>query len=552
MAGVSASTRDQLVALLGVRRQLALRQFRGRPNEGWLTLAFLLIAVPLPVLFAVLSGAAYRRLSGEAAAELLGLVLAALWASWLFLPAMIGSLNDSIDLSRLIMLPIRRTALIGSLIVGTVFDFSTLFSGPVIIAAWIAWTRGPVTTWLLVALAIFAAYAHMVIAGQLTTTLIAGIARSRRFRDWMIVLGSVVGLGLWVLEMNMTRGHLSVGRRFVQAVESGWHPLGVLQWLPPGACARSIHLASTGAFAAATAWLAYATLWLGGITAVWWRLLTYVTLHGGFLSAGRRSATGGVAHAAVQGDGWLDRWWPPATAALVRTDLRVMWRAPRRRVQTLQGVLMPLVFGWFWFHAIDSTTALTFVPAFLVCFVGLFVYQNAVGDHGTGVATVFLSPLRRERFFQAKNISFAVLALAPAVVSCGFVIARIPPVNGLTSVLLCLGLFLVFGAVAPFVAIAAAAPVKDDGRRAVLSGSAASGLLTLVVEPIGVALLWAPIWIPVVIALATGRDLAAVIVAALGIPYGAVVLRFGTRRAGRVLLGREADLFLRLDLNKSP
>jgi ABC-2 type transport system permease protein len=549
VAGLNPSDAAQFHALFKLRRVLSFRRFKGRPQEAAVTIVFLVLALPLPFLLAFATTLAYNRLPAPWDAELLGVVLTLLWMTWLLVPILGASFNETPDLARLLLFPVRRRVLIEATFAGSIFDYSTLFSFPFLVAALFCWLGGSAT--IITPLALLLAAAHLLVAGQLVETVLGGVARSRRMRDLATLLGGLLGIGVWWLQVSSDGFARAMRDLASRAMEARVYPLEVLQWTPPGACARAIERASGGETGSAVLWLSGAALTLAGLTWLWWMALDRVTTRGEFALAGRsRARKAHDTHARTEARARA-RYFKPTVLAMAATDLRLMWRSPQRRLQMLQGALMPLFFGALSFGRSRPPDALiAMVPTIFVSLLGTYAFQNVIAQDGKGVATIFLSPLDRSDMFRGKVLAFSVVAAVPLAIICTIAAVLLPSWLAVSGTLMAVGAFLVSTGVSCGVSARFAVRQPEDGKRAKTGGATVPGLMFGLVQPIMMSALFGPVWIPVLVAVLTRRPAMALIVSSAGVLYGWFVFRFAMKSAGKALVAREPEMIQTLELGR--
>jgi ABC-2 type transport system permease protein len=234
--------------------------------------------------------------------------------------------------------------------------------------------------------------------------------------------------------------------------------------------------------------------------------------------------------------------------AVAALDLRQMWRNPRRRMQTVNGLLMPVVMSVFWFgRAKFSGSLLALAPGIFVTFISLFVFQNLMAMDGLAVATVFLSPLDRRDVFRGKVLAFAAVAAGPVLLLCVLAIVRASVALGISGVLLAAGTFLIVAAVSSAISARVAVPIQEDRRSGPVRSNSAAGWTIALVQPTIIAVLLSPFWIPAAFGIVTGRPTMALGSTTAGLVYAAVVFHFGIKNAGAALTAREPEIFKMLD-----
>jgi ABC-2 type transport system permease protein len=483
-------------------------------------------------------------------AQILGMVLTALWIGWVMYPAFISPFNDSIDIRRLLVYPIRPRTLSSSILVGTLYDYSTLFTAPFFVAIILAWAMSPAIVLVLVAIAL--AYLHMAVIAQLVATTLTGVLQSRRFRDVMLVGGMLVGLSLWSVRFwsddigGFVRGHAG------DDLFADLRPLEFLRWTPPGSAAHAIVDAAAGRWKDSAVWISYSAGLLAALGWVWWRVLVRVSVRGGALfslPAEKVSTVG----AGRKGFDKLLRWLRPQTRELVIKELRLLWRTPRRRMQLLQAFVMPAVLGALHFRDGLPEAGLGFFPVVLALFIGMITFQNMVGLEGAGLTSVLLSPLPRHELFRAKGIALGLVAGVPMTVVGVVLFGVTGDVSGLAG----LGTAFAVGAAiltaSSMVSIKFPIKVSDDNKRGSGSGGGGlvAGLMVGLVVPLTTAFLSAPAWAVLIIGVVAGSAPVTIVAGVVGVVYGVILFRYGTRLAGKTFLSDERNIYVSLDLGKS-
>ncbi len=545
-AGILTEERQRpgrLRALLELRARLTWRQYTGERGRIVGALLILVIMLPLTLGLGVASAIGYLRLPGPLPATLLAVVLVGLWVSWIIIPLTAFSLNEGMDMTRLLIYPLSRRELIGAMLLGTLFDIPTYFMLPLFLAIVVGWAISPALLVLLPALLI--AYGLMILSSQIVLTVMGGVLTSRRFRDVFVAVGAILGMSCYFIQ----RGFEVLIRRFVEPDDiTSLQLLPALRWLPPGSMAQAIVSAADREWGAALLWLGYGLLWLLLLAWVWWQLSTRLLTGGGFLLRGRpraRQEERARPRGAVRSWGWL----PADLQQLMTKEFRLIWRTPQRRIGFLQGFLFPLLMGGY---AVIGSGLPQEVPPWIGLFLPAFALfsawiagQNGLGLEGKGLPFVLLTPVSRRRFWLSKGIVLLLFAAAPALV-LGLALLFLQPswqtVAGLLStpgvVLATLGVSNLGSIFFPY-------PVQTEGRqmRSNARGGCIAGLGNGVIMPavIGLACL------PPAIFLVAGQLLEKPWLGLLGglfsLVYGTAIYAWlGVVVAARLLLQREPEL----------
>jgi ABC-2 type transport system permease protein len=96
--------------------------------------------------------------------QLLAAVLTGLWLVWIGLPLTTFSLNEGMDITRLLVYPMSRRELVAAMLLGTLFDAPTYIMLPLFLAIIAGWATSPA---LLLLLPVFVvAFAQMIFSSQ--------------------------------------------------------------------------------------------------------------------------------------------------------------------------------------------------------------------------------------------------------------------------------------------------------------------------------------------------------------------------------------------------
>ncbi len=541
-------------ALLGLRLRLTRRQFEREPGKLAGFFVFLVLFGPLVLLLAVGSGFAYLASPEPWPAQILGIVLSGLWLAWVVLPLFAFRTNEGLDLSRLLVYPLRTRDLVASALVGTLFDGPSYVTLPFLIAALVGWHATP-QVYLVMLPALLLAYLLMMAGGQLVLTASMGLLRSRRFRDLTIVVFSLLGSSCYFINRLVQVWTEATG---VEALTQ-FEPLLLLRWLPPGACAQAVASASSGAWMDALFWLGYATGWLALLLWAWWKLLLRMTTGASAWSlpvgeakpTPRKRFSTSERIVAVLG-GWLSA---PAQAMMVK-EMRLIWRVPQRRIGLLQSVLAP--FALIMAVVVGDLSALSRLPEWtalglpaIMFFSAWGLGTNMVGMESRGLATLLLTPAPRQQIFLGKGLAYAVMAMIPTAVyavTLGFA-ARSPLifaglVAGIGTALAVLGINMIAAVYFTF-------PFDEENTTRQRSGGGCStGLVQVVVIPLAMAIAAAPTTLPLAISVWLNRPEFAVFVGVLGMAYAAGFFAWAARYAGNALTLREAEVLAAASLER--
>lgn len=537
-------------ALFKVRGKLTLRQFSREPGKLVGVVIAAVILLPIVMGLAAATVAGYRNLPDPWPSQLLGMVLTFLWFIWLLFPIIFFSLNEGLDMRRLLVYPLPQRELALSVVLGTLFDYPTYVVLPLFVAALVGWAAGP--AWPIIIVALLLAYGHMILTSQLILTIFGGILQSRRFRDVSIIVFSLLGSSCYFLQIGFQRVAQRSASLFTAEELLALRPLNVLQWLPPGAAARAIVQAHAGAWQLSLLWLTYTAVLLAVVGWVWWRLLQRVITGQGFLINVRpRPEKARPKTERQQRFAWRwPSWLPEEIGQLATKEMKTAWRTPQRRVGLIQGAILP---AFFLIPLLATGIAASDIPE--ITGLGLPIYvafafwatgQNMLGWEGNGLPLLLLTPVSRQRIFLAKSVGLTLLSL-PVLLLLGIALNVV--LRSWTAVV---GFLMTPAVAAVVLGVSAVASVlfpipinlekKTGGGAFSFGGSCLAGIANAVLVPMTIAILNAPLFGALAIANWLAQPWLAFLAVPVGIIYGGVIFWFGTRLAGNLLLEREPEV----------
>ena len=310
------------VARLGVSLRWRLSTNRLR-RRGKRTRRFTIAAALTYTVFNVIVLGSARFAGDESAADTLTLLLASMALGWVFGPVLIGGVDETIDPTRLALLPLSSTeryvvqlsaALTGT---GPLSAATGLFLGLTI-----GHTRLGISI-VVVPLAAICAVFLMVGAARSLAALLAVAQRSRTGRDFAVLMAAIAGGSLF----TMAQLARDVGARADALIEA-------LGWIPLAWPARSINAARAGNEAPALGWLALSLVLMVAMHGAWIWLSNFLLLNGERSAQGRRRTTRSTLSGASSRFG----------AALARQWIYLR-RSPNNRVGFVYGTVFGIAFA---------------------------------------------------------------------------------------------------------------------------------------------------------------------------------------------------------------
>lgn len=246
---------------------------------------------------------------------------------WIILPLMSGGSDETLDPTRLALLPLSRRQL-GAVMTGAAV------SGPATIAVFVACCGlaigyGRLGPGLLVAvLAVPVTFLLGLGLSRLFSALLARAVRSRGGRDVAVLIAALLAATIWLgtqaIGPALERADRSTVRRLIDA----------LSWPPTGWPGRALFAASEGQTARAVLWLAASALVAAAALAGWARVTARM------LQTSER-VMGERANSATAPLGGASSEW---RAALAR-EWRYLRRSPGRRAQMVMTTVMDVGFA---------------------------------------------------------------------------------------------------------------------------------------------------------------------------------------------------------------
>ncbi|MGV4890871.1 transporter [Streptomyces viridosporus] len=343
-----------------VRLKLSLLR-NGLRQSGGRRAAYIASAV-IALLFAALQLLGLIALRGfDHAESLVVLLVAVLGLGWAVMPLFFPGGDETLDPTRLVMLPLRPRPLVRALLVASLVGIGPLFTLCLLVGSVIAVAHGG------------AAFAAGVLAVPLALLVCVALARavaaanvrlltSRRGRDLAVLSGLVIAVGAQLVNFGAQR----LG-------SSGLEQLGpaadVVRWIPPASAVGAVHSAGEGAYGAAAVQLLLSAAALAGLLVLWARSLTRLmtapdgsTLQTSRAAARDRTSTG------------LARLLPPGrTGTVMERSLRYVWRDPKTKAAWVTslaiGLIVPVFNAW-------QGTGSVYLACFAAGMLGIQMYNQ--------------------------------------------------------------------------------------------------------------------------------------------------------------------------------
>ena len=562
MAGLMGLNWGQQKELLKLRARLSFRQFMGEKARLLTAIATIAVLVPVSFGVAAATGAGYLLLPNYWPAQLLGFVLLLSWFIWSVAPVFSFNVNEGLDPTRLLSYPIARRDYLAHMLLGTLLDYPTYFIVPFFIAIIVGFGLGWGLPVVLVALIL--SYLLMVLTSQTIINTLGGVLQSRRFRDISMVVGAFIGMSCWLISQSMQgviENFFDLNAEEVGLFFQTWQPLDAMKWLPPGAAAKAIEQASIQAWGGSLLWLGYTLLWAGLLGWVWWRVTLRIVTGEGFVIGGspaKAKESEGKTAAQTDAPGrFAWSWIPTDIRAIILKEIKLKWRTPQSRIGLIYMYLMPLASVVFLliYATSDSDEPFSLGIEFIaggIALYTIFIFwvngQNMLGWETSGLPTLLLTPIPRQRIFLGKGLAqfvmngppLLLLAVLAMIVQPGLVPLALLPTTAALG-LACLSVVSLFSVIFPY-------PVKVESQAGQNPFSGGGGCLTGLANgtlmPTIIGLVCLPIGAPLALALWQGWGWLALLGGFLGLAYSGVLFWFVTRWAAQIMVRREPEILI--------
>ncbi|MFF0548319.1 transporter [Streptomyces sp. NPDC004311] len=309
---------------------------------------FSTLAFALVVAFFMTLGLAV--LHGNAHAGTVVVLLAGILAvSWAFMPLFFPTGDETLDPSRLVMLPLRPRPLVRALLASSLVGIGPLFTLCLAIGSVIAVARGAAGAVAAVIGAPLLLLGCVALARAVATANVR-LLTSRKGRDLALLSGLLIAVGAQLANFASQRLFEAGGLATLEPVEA------VVRWLPPATAVGMVDSVGEGAYLRAAAQLALTLAALAGLLWFWERSLTklMVTPDGSTIAAS--------GPAKQRGAGGLWALLPEGrTGAAMQRTLRYAVRDPKTKASFVTALAVGLIVPVF--NALQGTGSV-----YLACF----------------------------------------------------------------------------------------------------------------------------------------------------------------------------------------
>ncbi|MDX2880193.1 transporter [Streptomyces ipomoeae] len=464
-----------------VRLKLSLLRNGLRQSAGRRA-AYVASAV-VTLLFAALQLIGLIALRGdEHAASVTVPLVAVLALGWAVMPLFFPSGDETLDPTRLVMLPLRPRPLVRALLAASLVGIGPLFTLCLLVGSVVAVARGAVAYVTAVAAVPLALLGCVALARAVAAANIR-LLSSRRGRDLAVLSGLLIAVGVQIVNFGVQRlGAAGLGQLDPAA--------DVLSWVPPASALGAVHSMSEGSYGVGVARLTLAAGALVVLVRMWAASLTrLMTSPDGstLLDAGESSA------ARTRSSG-LSRLLPAGrTGTIMERSLRYVWRDPKTKAAWVTSLAIGLIVPVF--NALQGTGSIYFA-CFAAGMLGIMMYNQFGQDTSAFWMVAMTISSTRDAYVELRGRALALLVITLPYATFVTVLTTallgdwgaLPEVLGLSFALL--GAMLATGAWA-----SARFPysIPQEGHKNVAPGQAGLAWISVFGGMVGAALLCVPV-----------------------------------------------------------
>jgi ABC-2 type transport system permease protein len=332
---------------------------------------------------------------------------------WAVLPLFFPSGDDTLDPTRLVMLPLRPEPLIRALLVSSMIGIGPLFTLCLVAGSVLALAHGAAGT-VFAVLAVPLTMLFCVALSRAVATANVRLLNSRKGRDLAVLSGLVIAVGIQFVNFGAQRLGQSGG---LSALDPA---AGVVRWLPGASAVGAVETASDGSYGIAVLQALITVAALVALMWMWQRsLVKLMTAPDGSTLAAAEPAR------KESGRGGLPALLPEGrTATVMQRSLRYVARDPKTKAAWVTalavGAIVPLL------NALQGTGSVYFA-CFAAGMLGMQMYNQFGQDTSAFwmVALTISSPRDAYVELRARAMVLLLLTLPFTLVVCGVTAAMI-------------------------------------------------------------------------------------------------------------------------------
>ncbi|MGW8882675.1 transporter, partial [Streptomyces mirabilis] len=342
-------------------------------------------------------------LRGHAHAASLVVLLAGVAAvGWAVMPLFFPSGDETLDPSRLVMLPLRPRPLVAALLASSLVGIGPLFTLCLAAGSVFAVARGAVGAVFAVVAAPLALLVCVALARAVATAN-TRLLTSRKGRDLAVLSGLVIAVGFQVVNFGAQRLGRAGGLSTLDPAAD------VVRWLPPASAIGAVDSASRGSYGQASLQLLLSVAALAGLLWLWQRSLVKLMTapDGSTLAAagpGREKAGKGGA-----GRSALAALLPQGrTGTVMERSLRYIARDPKTKAAWTTALAIGLIVPVL--NALQGTGSVYFA-CFAAWMLGIQMYNQFGQDTSAFWMVALTISSTRDAYLELRARALALLLI---------------------------------------------------------------------------------------------------------------------------------------------
>ncbi|MFJ8190962.1 transporter [Streptomyces sp. NPDC096094] len=529
--GTPAASAASAASVTSVFVRLKLSLLRnGLRQSGGRRAAYIASAV-LVLLFTALQLIGLIALRGYAHVDSLVVLLAAvLGLGWAVMPLFFPGGDETLDPTRLVMLPLRPRPLVRALLTASLVGIGPLFTLCVFAGSVVAVAHGGAAYAVGVAGAVLALLVCVTLARAVAAANVR-LLTSRKGRDLAVLSGLVVAVGAQLVNFGAQR----LGSSGLEQLDPA---ADVLRWVPPASAIGAMDAASEGSYGIALAQLALTAAALVLLLRVWSRHLTRLmttpdgsTLQSDTRPVRERGSAGPLARLLPAG----------RTGTTMERALRYVWRDPKTKAAWVTslaiGLIVPVFNAW-------QGTGSVYFACFAAGMLGIQMYNQFGQDTSAFWMVAMTISSTRDAYIELRARALALLLITLPYATLVTVLTTamlddwrtLPEALGLSFALL--GAMLATGA---WTSARFPYSIPQEGYKNVAPGQVGLAWISILGGMVGAALLCAPV-IALTVWLNVREGGGGWLVLPVGTVYGAALTLLGLRLAAPRTAGRLPEI----------
>jgi ABC-2 type transport system permease protein len=519
--------------MAGLKLTILRNSIFGAQSRSWWSVFAMTVTLCGSLFTAVSIAMTPGHHSAASSAERLTLLLTSMFGLWVFGPLLVGGVDDSLDPTRLALLPLKRSELRKGLVVGALLGPLPLGTIITLIGVVVGYQPGTALSLITVAAGVLGLIVNLTMSRALSVSL-AFAGRSRRGKDLSILLASLGAAAIFLGTQSL---------RFLSDSEQN-RILGSLRWLPSGQVAQAVLEVQRGQILQPVIRLVALVAICALGFAIWLRGIDRLLVDPDSIRHATSTKSADV-HSVIPG--FLRRWAHHPTVVLTSKELRYLGRSPQRRSSLIISIVIGTVFALLQSMRFANSNPNAVYGAVVAALFGVHATNNVLGTDAASLWMEQTAGVRLKDQLIARSAAASPNLLIPtilaafvlAVMSGGWVQFAVLCATTIALIGLPLGVGSIISVIAPFNQPDSGNPHSNkranNGKSGLISLLAIVGIGSVVVGA-------APPFVAIAVSMFLHKPLFVVLAILLTIPYSAFCWWLGVKLAMRFVRDKETEL----------